>query len=100
MKNLNPDDFEEILDSLRNKISNYVECDNIRAIESNSNTKGMKFKSRDDSGREGTIIVGEDKELIAVDISLQDGSARSFILDDKKDANAVENIAGWFEENY
>jgi hypothetical protein len=100
MNNLNPDDFEVILDDIKHRIDNVVKCDDIRSIESNFNTKSMMFKSKDGSGREGTIITGEDKGSIAIDIDTFDGNTRSFILKDKDDSQGIQNISGWFEENY
>lgn len=100
MNRLNPDDFEKILDSIENNIEDIVECGAISSIESNFNTKGLQFKAHDDSQMDGTIIVGEDKGCIAVDIGLSDGSARSFVLRDQNDSNGVANVIGWFEHNY
>lgn len=100
MKDLNPDDFEVILDKIKHNIDNVVECDRIRSIESNFNTKGMIFKSKDGSQREGTIITGEDNGAIAVDIDILDGNIRSVILKDKNDAQGIQNIAGWFEQTF
>ncbi|MBC2581358.1 hypothetical protein [Clostridium sp. DJ247] len=100
MGDFSPDDFEKILDHIKHKISNFVECDDVRAIESNFNTKGMIFKSKSDSKEDGTLIIGEDKGLIAVDISVADNAVRSFILEDKRDADGIKNIVGWFEQNY
>lgn len=100
MGKLNPNDFEKILDTIENNIDDVVECGTISSIESNFNTKGLQFKAHDDSQLDGTIIVGEDKGLIAVDIGLSDGSARSFILRDQNDMNGVSNVIGWFEHNY
>lgn len=37
MSRINPDDFEKILENIKDKISNFVQCDDIRAIESNFN---------------------------------------------------------------
>ncbi|GIM30074.1 hypothetical protein CPJCM30710_27400 [Clostridium polyendosporum] len=99
MNSFNPKDFEEILDLIKGKIGTWVECDGIRPIESNFNTKSMMFRTKN-SDKEGMIIVGEDKEFIAVDISVIDGDVRSFILKDKNDVGAINNIVGWFEENY
>lgn len=100
MSDFNPDDFERILDHIKHKISNFVVCDDIRSIESNFNTKGMIFKAKNDPKKDGTVIMGEDKGLIAVDISVADNAVRSFILEDKSDIDGIKNIIGWFEENY
>lgn len=98
MSRINPDDFEKILKNIKDKISDFVQCDDIRAIESNFNTKAMIFKS--DGKKDGTIIVGEDKGKIAVDISVTDNVVRSFILGGKGDKEGIKNITLWFEENY
>lgn len=98
MSNFNPDDFEKILERIKPKISDFVECDNIRSIESNFNTKAMIFKSN--GNEDGTIIVGEDNGAIAVDISVTDNNIRSFILEGKNDTEGIKNIVGWFEQNY
>lgn len=98
MSRFNPDDFEKILDSIRNKISDFVQCDDIRSIESNFNTKAMIFRS--DGNKDGTIIVGEDNGKIAVDISITDNVVRSFIIGGKHDKEGIKNITYWFQENY
>ncbi|MDP4144181.1 MAG: hypothetical protein Q8936_06800 [Bacillota bacterium] len=100
MSQLNPEDFENILDEIRHNINNLVECENTRSIESNFNTKGMVFKSKKDSKKDGTIIVGEDHNSIAVDISVADNAVRSFILEDENDKCGIKNIVGWFKDNY
>lgn len=98
MSRLNPDDFEKILEDIRNKIGDFVQCDDIRSIESNFNTKAMIFRS--DGNKDGTIIVGEDNGKIAVDISVTDNAVRSFILGGKGDKEGIKNIVGWLQENY
>lgn len=100
MSDFNPHDFEKILNHIKHKISNVVECGDIRSIESNFNTKGMIFKSHSDSKKDGTIIVGEDKGLIAIDISIADNEIRSFILRNQWDMDGIKNIVGWFEQKY
>lgn len=100
MSKFTPDDFEKILSNLKSKIKDFLECENIRAIESNFNTKGMIFRSKNDPRKDGTIIVGEDNGLIAVDISVADNAVRSFILEDENDGDGIKNIIGWFEQNY
>ncbi len=77
-----------------------VECDNVRSIGGNLNTRGMSFKDRDNPNNVGTVIVGEDNEAIAVDISILDGAVRSFTLKDSKDEDGIKNIVGWFEQSY
>jgi hypothetical protein len=98
MSSFDPDDFEKILEHIKHEINEFVECHDIRAIESNFDTKGMIFKSNING--DGTIIVGEDNELIAVDISVTDNIVRSFILEGKNDIDGIRNIIGWFEQNY
>ncbi|MCT8977136.1 hypothetical protein N4T77_11025 [Clostridium sp. CX1] len=98
MNNFSPDDFEEILDHIKHNINDFVDCNDIRSIESNFNTKAMVFNGKEN--RDGTVIVGEDNGVIAVDISVTDNAVRSFILKDKSDTGGIENIIGWFKENY
>lgn len=100
MSNFSPDDFEKVLDKIKHKINGFLECENTRSIESNFNTKGMVFRSENNSEKDGIVIVGEDKGLIAVDISVADNAMRSFVLKDKYDTDGIKNIVGWFEENY
>jgi hypothetical protein len=99
MSNFNPDDFEKILEHIKKIISDLIECDNIKSIESNFNTKGMKFKSKCSTNKDGMIIVGEDNGLIAVDISTND-AIRNFILKNQFDTEGINNIVGWFKANY
>lgn len=100
MNNFSPDDFENIIENIRKKINNLVKCDDTRAIESNFNTKSMIFEKKDSEDVNGAVIVGEDNGLITVDISIPDGTVRSFILKNKNDEPGVNNIVGWFLENY
>ncbi|MDP4087815.1 MAG: hypothetical protein Q8930_00940 [Bacillota bacterium] len=100
MSNFSPDDFEAIIDNVRKKINDFIECDNTRAIESNLNTKSMVFEARGSEEVNGAVIIGEDNGQIAVDISVPDGSVRSFILKDKNDRSGINNIIGWFRQNY
>ena len=95
-----PKDFEVVLDTLEDQIDSLVECDDVRSIGGNLNTRGMSFKDRDNPNNVGTVIVGEDKEAIAVDISILDGAVRSFTLKDSKDEDGIKNIVGWFEQSY
>jgi hypothetical protein len=60
----------------------------------------MSYKSKDHPHNVGTIIVGEDKGIIAVDISILDGAIRSFVLEDENDSRGIENITGWFRDSY
>ncbi|MGE5630567.1 MAG: hypothetical protein ACM3TR_05640 [Caulobacteraceae bacterium] len=91
-------DFEAVLNSLEDQIDNLVECDNVRSVGGNLNTRGMSF--RGDPHKVGTVIVGEDRGSIAVDISILDGAVRSFALKDSSDYDGIKNIVGWFEQNY
>jgi hypothetical protein len=94
------EDFEKILTIIKNKLSDDIEFDDIRSIESNFDTKGMSFRSSKSATSDGTIMVGEDNGLIAVDISRDDGKVVSFILNNKNDTGAIENIVNWLEETY
>lgn len=96
MSSFTPKDFEEILDIIKGEINNVIECDVIRSIESNFNTKGMKFRISDE--KEGMIIIGEDKGLIAVDITMMNNEVRSFILKDQHDTGGIQNIISWFQK--
>jgi hypothetical protein len=100
VKSFEPKDFEEVLESIESDINRLVECDVVRSIGGNFNTRGMSYKSKDHPHNVGTIIVGEDKGNIAVDISILDGAIRSFVLEDENDARGIENITGWFRDSY
>ena len=100
MNKFRPKDFEVVLDALEDQVDSLVECDNVRSIGGNLNTRGMSFKDRDEPHKVGTVIVGEDKDTIAVDISILDGAIRSFTLKDSADEDGIKNIVGWFEQNY
>jgi hypothetical protein len=100
MNSFSPKDFEVVLNTLEDQIESFVECDTVRSIGGNLNTRGMSFKDKDDSHKVGTLIVGEDKGSIAVDISILDGAVRSFTIKDSSDGDGIKNIVGWFEENY
>lgn len=100
MTKFEPNNFEEVLDTIEDNINSMVECDQVRSIGGNFNTRGMSYKSKDHLHHVGTIIVGEDKGTIAVDISLLDGAVRSFVLKDDHDSEGIENITDWFKDNY
>ncbi len=100
MSSFNTKDFEDVLNTVEDKINGMVECDDVRSIGGNLNTRGMSYKDMDNPHKVGTIIVGEDKGSIAVDISILDGAVRSFSLTDSSDMDGIETIVGWFEENY
>jgi hypothetical protein len=100
MNDYDPGVFEEILDNLGHEIDKFVDCGAIRSIESNFNTKGMSFSSKNNPDKVGTIFVGENDGAIAVDIDVQDGAIRSLTLSDKNDIKGLENITGWFKDNY
>ncbi|AGK97500.1 hypothetical protein [Clostridium pasteurianum] len=100
MSDFNPHDFDKILNNIKHKISTFVECDTVKPIESNLNTKSMMFKPINNIKKDGMIIVGEDKGSIAVDISGADNAVRSFILRNQYDIDGINNIIIWFKENY
>lgn len=100
MSDFNPDDFEELLNLIRENIGNYTVCDNTRSIESNFNTKSMIFNSLDLPTMNGTVIVGEDNGYIAVDISLANGQVISFNLKNENDLEGIKRIKEWFRQNY
>jgi hypothetical protein len=100
ISNINHEDFESILKIIRDKLSNNIEFDEIRSIESNFDTKGMSFKRRGHELFDGTIIIGEDDSLIAIDISKAGGEVVSFILKDKEDTDGIENVILWLRDNY
>ncbi|MDF2504289.1 MULTISPECIES: hypothetical protein [Clostridium] len=100
MSDFNSHDFDKILNNIKYKIGSVAECDSVRSIESNLDTKGMMFKSKSNPIKNGMLIIGEDKGSIAVDISIDDNSSvRSFILKNKYDTDGVNNIVKWFERN-
>jgi hypothetical protein len=94
------EDFEKILGTIKDKLRENIEFEDIRSIESNFDTKGMMFKNKRSSVSDGTIIIGEDNGLIAVDISKADGEVISFILKDIEDNAGIDNIISWFLINY
>lgn len=100
MSNIHHKDFEKILNIIKLKLSNTIEFEEIRSIESNFDTKGLMYKSGKSSLPDGTIIVGEDNGLIAVDISKADGKIISFVLKDIDDKEGIDNIVNWFVQNY
>jgi len=100
MSDFSTHDFEKILKNIKHKIIKFVECDTIKSIESNLNTKSIMFKSKYNQKKDGMIIIGEDKGLIVVDISTSDNAVRSFILKNQYDINWIDNIVGWFQQNY
>lgn len=98
--NIKHEDFEKILDIIKDKLKGNIEFEEIRSIESNFDTKGMMFKRRESSLSDGTIIIGEDKGLIAVDVSKPDNEVISFVLKDINDKAGLENIINWFQDKY
>lgn len=94
------EDFGEILNKIKERVEDNVYCGEIKAIESNFDTKGMMFKANNGEGEDGTVIVGEDNGYIAIDISLSDGSVRSFKIKNIEDKEGIKNIIGWFNKNY
>jgi hypothetical protein len=100
MKNKYPEQFGKVLESIKGSIGGYVDCLDIRPIESNFNTKGMMFGGTKSIDTEGTILVGEDRGHIAVDISMEDGRVISFVLNSSDDKEGIQNIIQWFKGNY
>ena len=100
MSNFEPANFEAILETIEEQVSELVEFDDIRSVGGNFNTRGMSFKAKDNPHKTGTIIVGEDEGEIAVDISLLDGAIRSFAFEGENDEDVINEITEWFEENY
>lgn len=94
------EDFEKILYIIKNRLSENIEFEDIKSIESNFDTKGMIFKHKRSSTSDGTIIIGEDNGLIAVDISKADGKVISFVLKDIMDNGGLDNIINWLLSNY
>lgn len=100
MSNFHPEDFELILELIKYKLSNNIDFEQIRSIESNFDTKGMTFSRKSQETSDGTIFVGEDNDLIVVDISKANGEVVSFIIKDKEDSDGINNVASWISENY
>jgi hypothetical protein len=98
--NIRHEDFEKILHIIKDELRNNVEFEEIRSIESNFDTKGVMFKGKESSLPDGTIIVGEDDELIAVDVSMANGKVTSFVLENINDKEGIKNIINWFETKY
>jgi hypothetical protein len=100
VSHIDHEDFDKILESIKTRLEDTVEFEEIRAIESNFDTKGMMFKSNGNKSSDGTIIVGEDNGLIAIDVSKADGEVVSFIMKDLEDDDGMEIIIKWFQDNY
>jgi hypothetical protein len=100
MSNLKPDDFEEILNTIKRGTDSFLQYGDIWAIESNFNTKGIKFNAKKEPGVEGMVIAGEDNGAVAIDISVGDGAVRSVILRDKDDEDAIHNVVGWLQDQF
>jgi hypothetical protein len=100
MHEIRHEDFEEILNTINAQLSDIIEFEEPRSIESNLDTKGMMFKKKGNSLSDGTIIIGEDDSLIAVDISIADGEVVSFIIKDIEDREGIENVILWLRDNY
>jgi hypothetical protein len=98
--NIRHEDFEKILGIIKDKLGENIEFEDIRSIESNFDTKGMMFKNKRSSISDGTIIIGEDNGLIAVDISKADGEVISFVLKDIEDKGGINDIINWLLINY
>jgi hypothetical protein len=100
MSNIHHENFETILKIIKDKLSDIIEFEEIRSIESNFDTKAIMFKKKGNSLSDGTIIVGEDKGLIAIDISKANGEVMSFVIEDKKDNDGINNVILWLGDNY
>lgn len=100
MRKINHENFEKILNIIKKNLGDKIHFEEIRSIESNFDTKGMMFKNKESKLSDGTIIVGEDKGLIAVDISKADGEVISFVLKDINDRDGMDNIIRWVLHNY
>jgi hypothetical protein len=100
MSDIRHEDFEAILLIIRNKLLDIIEFEEARSIESNFDTKAMMFKRKGNRTSDGTIIVGEDNALIAIDISKADGEVISFIIKDKEDSDGINNVILWLRDNY
>lgn len=98
MNNIHHEDFEKLLDNIRRNLDDVIEFEQIRSIETNFDTKGLMFRSKSNSLSDGTIIVGEDKGAMAVDVSLADGKVISFVLEDLKDREGIDDIISWFRK--
>lgn len=100
MSNIHHEDFEELLNIIRERLSDFIEFGEITSIESNFDTKSLVFKKSNSIDSDGTIIVGEDNGFIAVDISKADGEVVSFVLKDLKDGEGIDFIVNWFIKRY
>lgn len=100
MGNIHHEDFEKILSIIKKNVNAAIEFGAIRSIESNFDTKGLAFKSKKSPNFDGTIIVGEDNGLIAIDVSKAEGEVISFVIKDLEDKDGIENIISWFDESY
>lgn len=100
MSDIQHEDFEYILETIRDTLLHNIEFEDIRSIESNFDTKGMMFKRKGKEISDGTIFIGEDNGLIAIDISKADGEVVSFIIKDKEDRDGIDNVIAWIRENY
>lgn len=100
MSSFKPKNFESVLYHIGNQVDSMVECDVVRSIGGNFNTRGMSYISKHNPHDVGTVIVGEDDGAIAVDITTLDDVVTSFILKDENDKDGIENIAEWFQQHY
>lgn len=100
MSHIIHEDFEAILLTIRNKLIDIIEFEEVRSIESNFDTKGMMFRRKGNIISDGTIIVGEDNALMAIDITKADGEVISFIIKDKEDSDGINNVILWLRDNY
>lgn len=100
MSHIRHENFETILKVIKDKLSDFIEFEEIRSIESNFDTKAIMFKKKGKSLSDGTIIVGEDKGLIAIDVSKSNGEVISFVIEDNEDSDGINNIILWLHDNY
>lgn len=100
MSDFEPKDFETVLDTVEHKIDDLVQCDIVRSIGGNLNTRDMPYRAKNNHHHVGTIIVGEDDGAIAVDITTLDDAVTSFRLEDENDRNGIQNITDWFQQHY
>lgn len=100
MNSFHTQECEKILDIIKDNTSNFIEFNSIRPIESNTHTNSVIFKGKNNPYREGTIIVGEEKGLLMVDISIPNFDARSFIIEHDNEEDGINSIIQWVKKNY
>ncbi|GIM27873.1 hypothetical protein CPJCM30710_05390 [Clostridium polyendosporum] len=100
MNSFHTKEFEKILEVIKDNTSNLIEFNSIRSIESNTHTKSMMFTGKNNPEKEGTVIVGEEKGLLIVDVSMPNSDVRSFIIEHDNEEDGINNIIKWFNKNY